>query len=517
MGSSRTFGPYRPLRIHLVRGQNGLAGEVLELRTQVDEAFSTLEAAGYLALQTNSTIAPTVNNDASQGYEPGSRWFKTSAARAEYVCLSASIGAADWQVTTTPAGGGVASVFGRSGTISAVAGDYAASLVTNDSTVTGATVKDALDALKTTVGTPVQTSRLVGTGTGLLGGGALTSDLTITPDFGSGAGKVTQGNDSRLSDARTPVSHATSHKNGGTDEVSTATAAANAIPKAGAGGTLDIGWFPLGSSSTTVTVGNDSRLSNSRTPTGSAGGSLGGSYPNPTVAAINETSGPTTLTITSITDGQYLKRVGTNLVGAAAGTFVGPGSAVSGNVLSFNGTTGALGQDSGVAAASIVLGPASVTSSRIATFNGTTGKLLADGGKLISDLAALSGATFTGGVSAPVFSGTASALAFSASTALDLNTANDFFIGALTANITFTFTNPAADKQGLILVIQDGTGSRTVTFTPPATYTLMKDSTLANLTPASGAGTITLYSYALFTLNGTNYLSIGKSFIVAGP
>jgi hypothetical protein len=67
---------------------------------------------------------------------------------------------------------------------------------------------------------------------------------TLAPDFGSGVGKVTEGNDSRLSDARTPTAHATSHQHGGADEVATATAAANAIPKAGSGGTLDKAWLP---------------------------------------------------------------------------------------------------------------------------------------------------------------------------------------------------------------------------------------------------------------------------------
>ena len=38
--------------------------------------------------------------------------------------------------------------------------------------------------------------------------------------------------------------HATSHKHGGSDEIATATAAANAIPKAGSGGTLDRAWIP---------------------------------------------------------------------------------------------------------------------------------------------------------------------------------------------------------------------------------------------------------------------------------
>lgn len=50
-------------------------------------------------------------------------------------------------------------------------------------------------------------------------------------------------------------------------------------------GALQIGDIPTGSSSSTVCIGNDSRLSNARAPTGSAGGDLTGSYPNPTLAA----------------------------------------------------------------------------------------------------------------------------------------------------------------------------------------------------------------------------------------
>ena len=45
----------------------------------------------------------------------------------------------------------VSSVFGRTGAVIALLGDYAASLITNDSSVVGATVKDALDNLDTLV------------------------------------------------------------------------------------------------------------------------------------------------------------------------------------------------------------------------------------------------------------------------------------------------------------------------------------------------------------------------------
>lgn len=54
----------------------------------------------------------------------------------------------------------------------------------------------------------VATTRRIDTGTGLTGGGDLTADRSHAVDFGTGAGKVTEGNDSRLSDARTPLPHA---------------------------------------------------------------------------------------------------------------------------------------------------------------------------------------------------------------------------------------------------------------------------------------------------------------------
>lgn len=127
------------------------------------------------------------------------------------------------------------------------------------------------------------TGLTVTTFTGLLkGNGAVVSAASAPGDY------VATG-DSRLSDARTPTSHATSHKNGGADEVATATAGANLIPKAGAGAKLDIGWIPTGSTSTTVPFGNDARFSDSRTPTAHA------------ASHIAAGSDPLTLSATQIT------------------------------------------------------------------------------------------------------------------------------------------------------------------------------------------------------------------------
>jgi len=49
---------------------------------------------------------------------------------------------------------------------------------------------------------------------------AFSKNTAFNKNFGSLAGDVCQGNDARLSDARTPTAHAASHQNGGGDEIS---------------------------------------------------------------------------------------------------------------------------------------------------------------------------------------------------------------------------------------------------------------------------------------------------------
>lgn len=93
-------------------------------------------------------------------------------------------------------------------------------------------------------------------------------------------------------------------------------AAAN---KDGASGTASL--RTLGTGAAQSCAGNDARLSDSRAPSGAASGDLGGSYPSPTVTqarGLRETSGPTTLTVGAIADGEFLKRSGSTLVGATA-------------------------------------------------------------------------------------------------------------------------------------------------------------------------------------------------------
>jgi len=53
----------------------------------------------------------------------------------------------------------------------------------------------------------VSTGRTISAGTGLTGGGDLTADRTLAVSYGTTAGTAAEGNDARLSDARTPLSH----------------------------------------------------------------------------------------------------------------------------------------------------------------------------------------------------------------------------------------------------------------------------------------------------------------------
>lgn len=101
--ASRTFGSKKPYKPHLNRGSGGVQAEVSKLRSEVDQAFLSLETDGQLAKYNTATSDPTVNNDASEGYSVLSRWANITGNR-EYVCLDAAEGAAVW-VETTAAGG----------------------------------------------------------------------------------------------------------------------------------------------------------------------------------------------------------------------------------------------------------------------------------------------------------------------------------------------------------------------------------------------------------------------------
>lgn len=140
--------------------------------------------------------------------------------------------------------------------------------------------------------------------------------------------------------------------------------------------------FPYGADFSTVTV-------NTLTPGSIVGVGVGGILISTYPAGTGDVTGPSSAVDSNITafdgtSGKLIKDSG--IATSAVGDVKGPASAVDGNIATYDTTTGKLIKDSGVVAASVVVGPASAVDSNVATFDSTTGKLIKDSGLLVSNI-----------------------------------------------------------------------------------------------------------------------------------
>lgn len=201
-----------------------------------------------------------------------------------------------------------------------------------------------------------------------------------------------------------------------------------------------------------------------------------------------------------------------------SGNVIGPASATTTNLASFNGTTGQLVQDSGIASGNVVTAASNYNSGNIVQAAGNN-KTTSDSGIAASNVVTASSAAGAAG-QIPYSASNNKALAYAN---ISFNSLTDgatitWAIGSvpyanatvtLGGNRTLNITNPLNGGQYVLRIVQDGTGSRTLALGTGCTWKVSGGGAGA-ITPSTAANAIDVLA---FTYDGTNcYANFNKNF-----